>query len=418
MDAPSISGDESQRVKSDSFAFDVPLPAAVLNIDEKLRSNLFSWRGQFSPQLVESLLRAYTEPAMTILDPFMGSGTVLIEAARHGNAVYGTEVNPAAYAIARLYEYCSLPNSVRTRDIEQADDVIDQILGSGLPLFPRVNTTGVTSLPAAAIAMKNARVKALLEAVVVLSDSSDQHEKATTYRQCWREIKTTIAGLPLTDKPVRASLGDARRLELNDRYVDFVLTSPPYINVFNYHHNYRSSVEILGWQPLVVAKSEIGSNRKFRQNRFLTVVQYCIDMTMTLAEIRRVGTHDMRAIFVVGRESNVHKTPFFNSEIVSEAARHFAGFHVTQKQQRVFTNRFGQLIFEDLLHFEARSQPLPSDEIVSEARDFARTVLSDARQRVPDDRLKYLDDALAAASQICPFPLLVPLATRSAGLAP
>ncbi len=96
-------------------SFRAPLPASLLNIDDKLRSSLFSRRGQSSPQLVESLLSAYAEPEMTVLDPFMGSGTVLVEAARHGNPVYGSEVNPAAFTIARLFEFCSVSHSARKR---------------------------------------------------------------------------------------------------------------------------------------------------------------------------------------------------------------------------------------------------------------------------------------------------------------
>jgi hypothetical protein len=42
--------------------FDAPLPASVLNIEARSRANLFPWRGQCSPQLVEALLRAYAPP--------------------------------------------------------------------------------------------------------------------------------------------------------------------------------------------------------------------------------------------------------------------------------------------------------------------------------------------------------------------
>ena len=65
---------------------------------------------------------------------------------------------------------------------------------------------------------------------------------------------------------------------INNDSIDFVITSPPYINVFNYHQNYRKSVEATGFNVLEVARSEIGSNRKFRSNRFLTVIQYALDI--------------------------------------------------------------------------------------------------------------------------------------------
>ena len=36
--------------------FNKPIPQATLNIVEKSRANLFSWRGQFSPQLIEVIV--------------------------------------------------------------------------------------------------------------------------------------------------------------------------------------------------------------------------------------------------------------------------------------------------------------------------------------------------------------------------
>ncbi len=64
--------------------FSTPISQSDLDIDEKKRSNPFPWRGQFSPQLIETLLEAYCPSGSTILDPFAGSGTVLLEAARQG----------------------------------------------------------------------------------------------------------------------------------------------------------------------------------------------------------------------------------------------------------------------------------------------------------------------------------------------
>ncbi len=61
---------------------------------------------------------------------------------------------------------------------------------------------------------------------------------------------------------------------MQENQIDFVITSPPYINVFNYHQNYRQSAEILGWDLLKIAKSEIGSNRANRGNRFYTIIQF------------------------------------------------------------------------------------------------------------------------------------------------
>ena len=139
---------------------------------------------------------------------------------------------------------------------------------------------------------------------------------------------------------------------------DLVITSPPYINVHNYHEQYRQSVETLGWRLLRVAQSEIGANRKHRVNRFLTVIQYCLDMTLALSEMARVCKPGARIILVVGRESTVRGISFDNGEIVARAGAECAGLPLLTRQERVFTNRFGERIYEDLLHFRAEPRPL------------------------------------------------------------
>ena len=47
-----------------------PIPQSALDIEDKVRANLFAWRGQFSPQLVEALLTAYCPAEAVVLDPF------------------------------------------------------------------------------------------------------------------------------------------------------------------------------------------------------------------------------------------------------------------------------------------------------------------------------------------------------------
>ncbi len=84
--------------------FAIKLQPSLLNIEDKNRSNLFAWRGQFSPQLIEHLLDAYCQPGSVVLDPFAGSGTVLYEAAAMSLPAYGFEINPAAWCFSKLYE--------------------------------------------------------------------------------------------------------------------------------------------------------------------------------------------------------------------------------------------------------------------------------------------------------------------------
>jgi len=387
--------------------FNQPLNEACLNVTHKTRTNLFAWRGQFTPQLVESLLSTYTTPNSTILDPFAGSGTVLLEAGRLGFSALGAEINPAAVLLAKTYELINLKQNVRRSIIESAEATLSKYVPDPLPLFNGNQNTILTKERYTEIVNVVAipEVKLLLETFGIIIDFAREKADTSSLWTIWERFKSLIKNLPESDKPIQVNLGDARALSCTDNSIDFVLTSPPYINVFNYHQYYRASAEILGWQPLNAARSEIGSNRKFRQNRFLTVIQYCLDMSATLYELQRVCHAQARIIFVVGRESNVRKTPFFNSEIISRLATDALRFKQDLRQERVFSNKFGQAIYEDILHLTLSNHDSGLPDIMPIVRSIAKDVLEDARQRVPTEAHLDLENAIEQVKQIEMSPL-------------
>src|SRR4051812_16843478 len=52
--------------------------------------------GRFASQLPASLIGLLSEPGDIVLDPFMGSGTTLVEAQRLGRQSIGIDINPVA----------------------------------------------------------------------------------------------------------------------------------------------------------------------------------------------------------------------------------------------------------------------------------------------------------------------------------
>ena len=56
------------------------------------------------PQIAERLIRTYGKNAKVLLDPFMGSGTALLEATLHNNfkKAYGIDINPLALLISKV----------------------------------------------------------------------------------------------------------------------------------------------------------------------------------------------------------------------------------------------------------------------------------------------------------------------------
>ena len=380
----------------------IALPQDVLNIEDKTRANLFSWRGQFSPQLAEALIKNFAPSGCRVLDPFVGSGTVLLEAAKLGHPTIGTEINPAAIYLARVYSLANVGRKNRRALLDRIDSDLDKALVG--PLFLPRSGGNTNSRPALCALYQQARTKEdriLLGALIVTLDFYHRVPDRQRALQYWGQLSGLVTELPEVDLPVAVRACDARRLPLAANSIQFVLTSPPYINVFNYHQNYRASVEALGWSLLEVARSEIGSNRKHRQNRFLTVIQYCLDMASVFEELRRVCTRDAQLIFVVGRESNVRKTAFYNGEIVKQLATRCGGFELGLRQYRVFKNKFGRDIYEDVLHFSpgqfVKSVPVSP-------RLVAREILTDALRRAPDESRADLKDAVERVAEVEPSP--------------
>ena len=78
------------------------------------------------------------------------------------------------------------------------------------------------------------------------------------------------------------------------------------------------------------------------------------------------------------------------------------GFSFVARQERVFMNRFGDQIIEDVLHFDVRkdghARPIGS-------RSIAQEVLKRARGRAPGESLADLDEALNLVGKVQASPI-------------
>jgi SAM-dependent methyltransferase len=345
---------------------DASIPQDEIDLTRRSRTNLFPWRGQFSPDLARLLLSHYARRGSAILDPFAGVGTTLIEAGRLGLRAFGTEINPAAFTMAETVRFNPLPVAERRAKLDSAKK-----------LLPR----SANPERLAAVAKRHLADPAVFN---ILANTLLRFDKTSLVRAFGAHAGVVLE-LPESRLDCLAFNADARAIPLADRSVDAILTSPPYINVFNYHQNHRRAMELLGWDLLAVAKSEIGSNRKHRGNRFLTVVQYCLDMAEAFAEWRRVLRRDGLAIVVIGRESNVRGVSFRNGELVAEVAR-FSGYALEGRQERKFKNKFGKIICEDILRLrKLAGASRPNGEGV---RGVAEAALQQAFDEASSDEVR------------------------------
>ena len=375
----------------------------VVNIADKKRSNLFTWRGQFSPQLIEALIEHYAKPGDVLFDPFIGSGTLLLESARRELDVYGTELNPAAFGLANIYNLINVDFEIREQIIDEVEDIIDTFLPF-MGIFNQIQTKPITELKNKLVAElnnnENILTRIVINALIIGLDFEQKKLDLKKLQKFWAGLKEKIRALPHSDISINLFLRDARKTGIDDSMIDLVITSPPYINVFNYHQNYRKSVEAIGYDVLSFAKSEIGSNRKFRSNRYLTVVQYSLDVFQVFQELKRICRPNAKIIFIVGRESSVKKTSFSNARILSEIACS-GGFILEGQQPRVFKNKFGQDIYEEILRFSIKEKTFNHISIEA-ARSISVEHLKQAIDVAPKESIIDLKDAISKSHKVEP----------------
>jgi DNA modification methylase len=66
-----------------------------------LTHEFYRYPARFSPEFARTAIKSFTEPGDLVLDPFMGSGTTLVESFSLGRSAIGTDINPLSVFIAR-----------------------------------------------------------------------------------------------------------------------------------------------------------------------------------------------------------------------------------------------------------------------------------------------------------------------------
>jgi len=86
---------DASRILRDLFAVDPALARALTH-------GFHSYAGRMHPTIARGAVAAFSRPGEMVIDPFCGSGTVLVEAMAAGRAAVGVDASPLGTAIARV----------------------------------------------------------------------------------------------------------------------------------------------------------------------------------------------------------------------------------------------------------------------------------------------------------------------------
>lgn len=382
-----------------------------LDVATKLKSNLFNWRGQFTPQFVEYILQTFTKPGDKILDPFSGSGTVLQESARLERTAIGLEINPSAYAMSKFFTFSNMSFAERHIFSDAFESKLkiqlEGLNGQKVYVDNSDYREAYANLLKFAIEFNSLNLDKQERTFFLNILFQSEKDKTLTVKdsinKSFSYAKKCLIELPYSEQPISAFLKDARSAADDfENSIDFIFTSPPYINVFNYHQNYRSIVETFKFDILKVAHSEFGSNRKNRGNRFKTVVQYCLDMEFALSSFWKALKPNGKMVLVLGRESNVRGIPFYNGQLIIEILEKSNSFSSIKILERKFTNKFGINIKEDIIIANKKINPTPD---FNYGRIIALNHLKESLPKSTGEVTIDISEAIKTINEIEPSPL-------------
>jgi hypothetical protein len=254
------------------------------------------WPARMHPETARRALELF--PAARILDPFVGSGTVAVEALRAGRAFTGVDVSKVALEVAWARTRVRPPHAGRAVERE-AGRVASETAKSAhrdlsLPgwaqrlqgWFTPHTLKEAVQLKDRIAAVPDPDVRRLLLVVlssiivklsrqafdsVPVADREFRPWRPGTAFRFFRERAVELTGMLLRLSsdlhkrkviPVEPDLrlADARRVELTAPY-DLVLTSPPYPGVYDYAHQHRLRFPLFENDGSFAERHEIGAKR-------------------------------------------------------------------------------------------------------------------------------------------------------------
>ena len=299
--------------------------------EEETKEHLHSlhpYPAKFIPQIPRRAIERWTKPGDLVYDPFNGCGTTLLEASLAGRRGIGTDNNAVAILAARaktaLYSKADLTAARRFADsitcgLADAPKRPELIPDNKnfLYWFAPVTLERLAALKGLILAEKEP-VRTLLMAVfssIIVRVSYQDSD--TRYARKLRDVRDdevdiafrsrladVIERLPDAMIPGRTAVdvvqADAREVPfIESGSVSLIVTSPPYLNAYDYHKYHRQRLHWIGGSVEFARDKEIGSHDEFTRDN-ATPDGYFRDMDACFAEWARVLKKGGRCLIVVG----------------------------------------------------------------------------------------------------------------------
>jgi len=324
---------------------------------------LHPYPAKFIPQIPNTLIQELSSVGDTVLDPFCGSGTTLVESLLLRRHAVGIDANPLACLIARAKTTRLNEGDLEhMRQLEaKVTALVQQQLYGTLPLFSDLKIASssgyrptfegmsfwfdphvieeLAALKAMCWAVESEAARQL--ALVVFSSiivAVSRQDSDTRYvrrekniqpgdtiqrfvRALGPAIARAIAFAEMTESRFTCQVIHANVLDGPQvGPVDLVVCSPPYPNAYSYHLYHRTRMLWLDMDQPTFKRVEIGSHRKYsKKNGAATAETFRAELRQTLAWLRGCLRPGGYVCFVLGN-SVLKGQVIHNDNLLSQVA--------------------------------------------------------------------------------------------------
>ena len=311
-----------------------------------LLDGLHPYPAKFIATLPFELISRLGLPAGTkVMDPFVGSGTTIVQAQKLGYESMGIDLNPIACLMSRV-KTDPIPQGIEDLAnlvlLQNMDHEIDLDFANSIPNIDhwfktevKIRLAQLTDAVQRLDPVLHDVAELVLSSIIVRVSNQDSDtryaavENSITsadvdvlFRRSAEKVENALKSRNYDLHPATVIESDILSIDPSDwsQKIGAVVTSPPYPNAYEYwlYHKYR--MFWLKRDPLAVKRDEIGARAHFFKKNHHTKDTFLDQMTGVFKKLDVVLHPDGWISMVVGR-SKIHGEEVDNAQILLKAAK-------------------------------------------------------------------------------------------------
>lgn len=303
------------------------------SVNQYLTHWIYPYKGKFHPQMIRALMNIIKiQNGETLFDPFVGSGTAVLEAQILGVNAIGLDISPL----------CVLISKVKTESV----DVLDEIKKyKDFYLFKKSGKEP-----------SDEKIRNFYKVAEMMAHS-DQSRRGKNFESSFvsdalkmiasvEDYSNAIKKHNLKIGKTKILEGDARKINLKDESVDGIITSPPYSIALNYVANDAHSLKALGYDLDKIKEDFIGV-RGTGLNKFEL---YDKDMEKAYSEMYRVLKKDKYCVVVIGNVTFQGQEINTTQNVIDYCEK--IGFKTIKKMEKIIYGLYNVMQKEYILIFQ------------------------------------------------------------------